>query len=289
MKFHLIHNTDISSNFEGNTAFELLKSACLKQSVDFVSHDIQNFDLFELPTLGPNDLLYRAAGTSRAVAAQRQLMNAQCTSFYTDWRSVFKGGSSSYFLNNAHNLPVIPSFSGIPSTENELNKCVEQLGPFPMIVKVMGKSLGIGVIRVDSIESLRSVLDYLKSLKVNVLVRKYINHEYYVRAVVVGDKVVASYAAYAMDGEFRTNAGDDTYQKREVKVLSIEQQEMVVKSVRVLGVETSGVDLLFDRNDKPYIAEVNFPNNFTIAQGATGIDIASEMVSHLVDKAQSRV
>ncbi len=106
------------------------------------------------------------------------------------------------------------------------------------------------------------------------------------RAVVVGDEVVASYAAFAMNGEFRTNVGDDTHQKRDVRVLSPELQAIVVQSVRVLGIETGGVDLLFDKNDNPFIAEVNFPHNFPITQCITGVDIAAKMVEHLVKKAQ---
>jgi len=245
-------------------------------------------DLFELPVLGAEDLLYRSAVSNKAVDAQRRMITPECTSFHTDWRFVFNGEAPSYFLHKAHGLPAIPSFSGIPSSEKELHQCVEELGLFPLIVKVTGNSSGVGVIRVDSLESMRSVLDYLKSLKVGVLVRKYIEHEYYVRSVVVGNQVVASHAAFAAAEEFRTNAGDDTHQKREARILSTEQQAMVVESVRVLGIEAGGVDLLFDKNDDPFIAEVNFPNNFTITQSVTGVDIASEMVAYLANKAQMK-
>ena len=55
-----------------------------------------------------------------------------------------------------------------------------------------------------------------------------------------------------------------------------------------MGIETGGVDLLFDKDDKPFIAEVNFPNNFTTTQSVTGVDIASEMVTHLVNKAKNK-
>jgi len=289
MKFHLIYDSSNTSNFQGNKVSGLLQSACATHNIECVLHDVQQLDLFQLPALGHTDLLYRAAIAGKAVEAQRRMISSECTSFHADWEMVFNGESSSYFLHAAHELPAIPSFSGIPQTENEILQCVEQLGPFPLIVKVTGNSLGVGVMRVDSIESLRSVLDYLKSLKVDVLIRKYIDHDYYVRAIVVGDQVVASHAAYAMSGDFRTNTGDDTHQKREARVLTPEQQVMVVESVRVLGVETGGVDLLFDTDDNPFIAEVNFPNNFSVTQGVTGIDIASKMVQYLMKKAQTKL
>lgn len=251
--------------------------------------DVQQMDLFELPVLGAHDLLYRSAVSRKAVDAQRRMITPECTSFHTDWSFVFNGEAPSYFLHQAHGLPAIPSFPGIPESEKELHQCVELLGPFPLIIKVTGNSMGVGVMRVDSLKSMRSVLDYLKSLKVDVLIRKYIEHEYYVRSVVVGGRVVASHAAFAVSEEFRTNAGDDTHQKREARVLSDEQQAMVVESVRVLGIEAGGVDLLFDKDDKPFIAEVNFPNNFTITQSVTGIDIASEMVSYLANKSHMKL
>jgi len=212
-----------------------------------------------------------------------------CTSFHDNWRNVFSVRAASYFLHKAHGLPVIPSFSGIPGSEEELQKCIGRLGPFPIIIKVTGGSLGVGVMRVDSLESMRSVLEYLQSLQVNVLVRKFIEHEYYVRAVVVGDKVVASHATFNMSGEFRTNAGDDALHKREARVLSAEEQAMAVEAVRLLGIETGGVDLLFDKEGSPFIAEVNFPNNFTTTQSVTGVNIASEMVAYLAKKAKRRL
>ena len=219
MKFHLIHDPNKISSFKEDSVRSLLKTACETQLIDFVLHDVESMDMFELPVLGQDDLLYREAVSRKATEAQRGMISPECSSFHNDWKSAFSSRASSYFLHQKHGLPAIPSFSGIPNSENELQKCIEQLGPFPLIIKVLGSSLGVGVMKVDSIESMRSVLDYLKSLHVNVLIRKYIDHEYYVRAVVVGDKVVASHAAFAVSQEFRTNAGDDTNQKREARIL----------------------------------------------------------------------
>jgi glutathione synthase/RimK-type ligase-like ATP-grasp enzyme len=287
MKFHLIHNSGSPSDDQVKIAPKLFESACAEQSIDFVLHDVQNMDLFELPVLGSNDLLYRSAICKKAIEAQRRMISPDCTTFHKDWKSAFNVRGASYFLHKANGLPAIPSFSGIPSTEKDIKQCVEELGHFPLIIKVTGGSLGVGVIRVDSIQSMRSVLDYLESLNVNVLIRKYIDHDYYVRAIVVGNKLVASHAAFTIGEEFRTNAGDDTFQKREARVLPADQQAMIVKSVNMLGFETGGVDLLFDKDDNLFIAEVNFPNNFTVTQRVTGVDIASEMVAHLARKAQS--
>jgi len=289
MKFHLIYTTPKDLKEPEKSIEVFLKNACANNDIEFVQHDVNDkLELSKMPHLGSDDLVYRASTAQNAKTALREMISDTCTSFYTDWKSVYSQRAASYFIHNKYNLPVIPSFSGIPSTEEELQKCVADIGPFPVIVKVLGGSLGVGVMRLDSIESLRSVLDYLRSVKANVLIRKYIKHDYYVRAVVVGDKVVASYAAYKLESEFRTNAGDDTHQKREALILPAETQEMLVKAVKLLGIETGGVDLLYDGDSNPYIAEVNFPHNFTMAQVVTGIDVGDALLKHLILKAKNK-
>ena len=59
---------------------------------------------------------------------------------------------------------------------------------------------------------------------------------------------------------------------------------MAVKAVKTLGLETGGVDLLFDTDGKPFLTEVNFPHDFSMTQKITGIDIAQAMVKHLMSK-----
>jgi glutathione synthase/RimK-type ligase-like ATP-grasp enzyme len=73
-------------------------------------------------------------------------------------------------------------------------------------------------------------------------------------------------------------------QKRETKILPKEVQKAVVDAVRTLKRETGGVDLIFDKEENPYIAEVNFPNDFHTAQKVTKIDIAGKMIDYLIEK-----
>jgi RimK family alpha-L-glutamate ligase len=219
---------------------------------------------------------------------ERLFSNDKTTSFYTNWQSVNTGRASSWFTHEKYDLPVVPSFPAIPTTKEEMEYVVDKLGNFPIIAKAVGGSLGVGVMRIDSMKSLQSVLDYFRANNINVILRKYIEHDYYVRAVVVGGDVVASHLAYTMDGEFRTNAGDDSNQKREVAELSEDVKRDVVKAVQVLGLETGGVDLLFDKNGRYFIAEVNFPNNFSVTQEVTGVDIAEEMLKYLLEKADGK-
>jgi ribosomal protein S6--L-glutamate ligase len=288
MKFNLIYRT-LDRNNKKNIIPELFKTACTKQDVEFAGFDVcdrgRSFTLSGLPKLGKEDLLYRSAVDRTASTAERIMFNEHMTSFYTNWQSVNAIRTASWFTHVKHGLPVVPSFPGIPSSAEELDTVVKELGSFPIIIKVTGGSLGVGVMRIDSMKSLQSILDYLSARGVTVMLRKYIPHDYYVRAVVVGDKVVASHATYASEGEFRTNVHNQKKQKREVRVLRKDIQDVVVKAVLTLGLETGGVDMLFDNEGNPYIAEVNFPNDFSMTQKITGVDIAGEMLTYLVKKA----
>ena len=292
MKFHLIYKSK-DSNGNVNKIPEFFVNACKKLGVEFVGYDVCDFGkgitYSSLPKLGKGDMMYRNAVSREAITMERIMSDKDVTSFYTDWQNLNKARISSWFTHIKHGLPVVPTYPGIPSNQKELEDVVNEFGQFPIILKATGGTLGVGVMRIDSMKSLQSILDYFSSKNETVILRKYIKHDYYVRAVVVGDEVVANHAAYVVDGEFRTNAGDDTDQKREVKELSEGVKEIIVKAVKTLGIETGGVDLLFDKDDEPYIAEVNFPNNFKVTQKVTGIDIAEKMLGYLVKKAENQV
>lgn len=247
-------------------------------------HDMQTLDLSTLTDLGPGDMVYRSVASAKAICAERMMISAESGSFYTDWRSAFSSRGSSYYLHKKIGIPAIPTIPFIPDTDDGIVRAVKQLGDFPIIVKMVGGSHGVGVVRVDSLVSLKSLLDYLRSMRASLLLRKYIPHNYYARLIVVGDKVVASHVTYAIEDEFRTNAGEDAKHKREARVFSQEIQDMAVRAVQALGLETGGVDLLFDEHEQPHLAEVNFPHDFSVTQAITGIDVAKAMVEHLINK-----
>ncbi len=119
------------------------------------------------------------------------------------------------------------------------------------------------------------------------MLRKFIPHQYYGRLIVVGDAVVASNRTFVPKGDFRSNTADNIDDNREPYTFSDELEAIVVRSVRSVGLEFAGVDLLFDDDGSVYIAEVNFPCEFEYAQTITGIDVADYMIKHLVAKANA--
>ncbi len=287
MKFNLLYNSLTKKGEPAKTGI-FFKNACKELGVEFVGYDFHSkkdsINISDVQELSKGDLLYRATNNPLAKTVEQLMINDECSHFYKRWKTANGTRGTSWFIHKKYNLPAIPSFPGIPDSEEERNKVVEELGGFPIIVKVVGNSLGVGVMRIDSMQSLVSVLDFLETLKRPILLRKYIDHRYYVRAVVVGESVVASHAAYTFNGEFRTNVGDCTFQKRKIVTLEKKEYDIAVQAVHTMGIETGGVDLLFDSEGEVYISEVNFPNDFTDTQKVTGIDIAKSMVEYLLKK-----
>jgi hypothetical protein len=282
MKLYLL--TSAARLEDGFEVVKFLEAACLERGVECINISIPQTPLTSLPKLSEGDAFYRIMLGHKSRVAEQMMLGAGVITFYDNWRGGLLSRGSSYFLHEKLGLPVIPTFPSTPENDVELGQVAENLGGFPLIVKVRGGSLGVGVMRVDSLPSFRSVVDYIRSLAAPILIRKYIPHRYYARMVVVGDQVIASHITHSIDEDFRTNAGKED-RVREARVFSPEVQAMAVEAVRSLGLETGGVDLLFDENDQPHIAEVNFPNDFSVTQKITGIDIAGAMVDHLLAKA----
>ncbi|NBD74345.1 hypothetical protein GVX82_04890 [Patescibacteria group bacterium] len=244
-------------------------------------------DLLDVPELTEEDLLYRSYTRPEGKLLERMLINDRCSHFYQYWQTGVHDMASSDFFCAKRHLPVIPSTPCLPTDRSTLSQLAERLHGFPLVVKVLGSSHGVGVVRIDSYESLCSLADYLATLSVQVVVKQYIPHTYSARFNVVGKRVIESNVNYARDGEFRSNSGTGE-RRQEVRDFPEEVQQIAVDAVHAYGVEMGGVDIIFDVEERPYITEVNFPCNFIMSQKLSGIDIARAMVQHLAAKAQTK-
>lgn len=282
MKLHII-----VTRTENNKTLDSLLAAAKKRDLQVNVINSKTADFFELPTLEKGDLLYRQSTTVRCRQIERLIVRDDTSNFHIDVNQSLGKRTSSYFYNKRAGLPVVKTIPILPTVESDINKSIEYLGGLPLIIKVMGGSSGIGVMRVDSLESLKSVLDYVRGLKSTVLLREFVPHEYYGRLIVVGNEVVASHRAFNMPDEFRTNAHGNVEKNKESIVFSDEIQKVAVDAVRSLGVEFGGVDLLFKGDNEYYISEVNCPCDYMWTENYTGIDISGSMIDYLIGKSSS--
>jgi RimK family alpha-L-glutamate ligase len=133
---------------------------------------------------------------------------------------------------------------------------VEEVGgKFPIIAKTIEGSKGIGVMKIESEESLKSVLQALWKHDADLIVQEYIEIDFDVRSIVLNDKVIASVKRLNSKKEdFRTNKSLGN--KTKPYKLSEKEEKMVLKAAKVSGAYFCGVDHIL-RNGAPEILEIN--------------------------------
>ena len=169
----------------------------------------------------------------------------------------------------------------------EVPQAVDLVGGLPCIIKLIQGTQGSGVMIANTAAEVEGMLDTLWKLGQEILLQELVaeSRGKDVRALVVGDRVVAAMRRTARAGEFRSNI----HRGGVAEALSLDREyaEIAVKAARVMGLEVAGVDMLEARTG-PKIMEVNSSPGFEGLEAATGADIASAYVQHAVEFAHAR-
>jgi len=168
-------------------------------------------------------------------------------------------------------------------------------GKFPVIVKLLSGSQGIGVSQVDSYESLKSVLQTLwkASGKNEILIQEKIPADGDIRIHVLSKKffspndeesvVLAAMKRTAAKKDFRTNFSIGGGVEK-IK-LTPEMEEISKGAAKAVDATWCAVDLIVDKKtNKPYILEVNAsPGTKGITQ-ATGLPVVELVLDYILNK-----
>lgn len=280
MIFHVITN-DLNS-----TQIPAHKRAAKERGLSLNLIDASAVSFDALPVVESCDLFLRIGTSKRSVALERYLFEPSAGHIYeSDTCGVYSRSDDSFYSNRRDDLPVVKTVPFLPSTPEETNSLVEYLDGFPIIVKVHGSQNGVGVMKVDSLSSLRSILDYLTTLNQEVWLKKYIPHVYQARLVVVGDKVVGSHKNLPVTGDFRTNVSAYGERQYEATEFPKDMQDIAVAAVHSLGRYYGGVDLLVTEAGEYFIAEINSPCAFALTEKVSEVDIAGPLVDFLIQRA----
>ena len=157
---------------------------------------------------------------------------------------------------------------------------IDLVGGPPVIIKLLEGTQGIGVVLGDTIKSAKSVIEALQGANVNILVQEFIKEAdgADLRALVIGDRVVAAMQRQGAPGEFRSNlhrggAGAS------VKI-SPEERATAVKAAHTLGLNVCGVDMLRSKRG-PLVVELNSSPGIEGLEKASGVDVADPMIEFL--------
>ncbi len=171
---------------------------------------------------------------------------------------------------------------GLPSTafvshRDDILRGIQAVGGAPVIIKMLEGTQGVGVILAESEKVAEAIIEAFSGLRQNVLIQKFVAESKGkdVRAFVVGDKVVGAMRRSAVGTEFRSNVhrGGTT----EAIELTPDFERTAVHAAQVLGLRVAGVDML-EAKDGPQVMEVNSSPGLEGIEGATGKDIAGEVI-----------
>jgi ribosomal protein S6--L-glutamate ligase len=164
----------------------------------------------------------------------------------------------------------------------ELTGAVEMVGGFPLILKLLSGTQGVGVMLAESMTAIESTLDTLWSLGQDILIQECVKESVGrdVRVIVAGGEVVAAMRRQARIGEFRSNihrGGIGTPIR-----LPVEYERVAKQAARIVGLNVAGVDLL-ESHRGPKVIEVNSSPGLEGIEAATGINVARSILEQTAE------
>lgn len=179
---------------------------------------------------------------------------------------------------------------GLPTTAfahgpRKAEDVIKEVGGAPVVIKLLEGTQGMGVILAETHASAKSIIEAFSAANVNIMVQEFIREADAtdVRAFVIDGRVVAAMKRIGKSGEFRSNLHRGG--RAEPTELTTEEAETAVKSAAVLGLNVSGVDMLRSSRG-PMVMEVNSSPGLEGVEGATGIDVAAQIIRFLETHAQ---
>lgn len=177
---------------------------------------------------------------------------------------------------------------GIPATtfvrdRADVLPAIDRVGGAPVVIKLLEGTQGIGVILAPDNKVAEAVIETLQSTRQNVLVQRFVSESRGtdVRALVIGDRVVAAMRRRASGDEFRSNVhrGGTT----ELVELDDEYKRVAVQAAQIMGLRVAGVDMLEGR-DGPLVMEVNSSPGLEGIETATGLDVAGAIIDYIANQ-----
>jgi ribosomal protein S6--L-glutamate ligase len=158
---------------------------------------------------------------------------------------------------------------------------------FPLILKTLRGSKGVGVLFVDSAKGLDSIVQLIhkQDEDADLLIQEYIKTDYDVRVLVLGGKVLAAMKRPVIEGDFRSNVSQGSKPEK-IQLTELEIEESL-KAAKAVGGFWTAVDFIPSKNrtkEPPFMLEVNSSPGTEGIEDATGMNIAKEVIQHFANK-----
>ena len=176
--------------------------------------------------------------------------------------------------------------TGFASQPQDIPDLIEMVGGAPLVIKLLEGTQGIGVVLAETRQAAESVIEAFMGLESHTMVQEYIKAAggADIRCFVIGDKVIAAMKRQAKAGEFRSNlhrGGTASLVK-----LTPAERATAIKAAKTMGLNVAGVDILRS-NHGPLVMEVNSSPGLEGIEGATGKDVADQIISFIEKNAKA--
>lgn len=269
----------------------------LKEAAQNRGHEVKVLDTWRFAIeleQGEPDLYYRSVRLGHYDAIIPRI-GASITYFGTavvrqfEQMDVFTCASSAGITNSRDKLRCLQILSrhqiGIPETtfvreKRDVLPAIERVGGVPIIIKLLEGTQGVGVILADSVKIAEAIIETLQSTRQNVLVQKFVSESKGrdIRAIVIGDRVVAAMRRVAQGQEFRSNVHRGGRTER--VILDETYCETAVRAAQIMGLRVAGVDML-EASTGPQVMEVNSSFGLEGIESCTQLDIAGAIVDYI--------
>ncbi len=175
-----------------------------------------------------------------------------------------------------NNIPHIPTYyAGSVSAWQASNVRLA----FPVIVKDVDSQQGKGV-RLCRNEA--ELLSEIEAKNTKIIIQQFINMQFDIRVICVGDKVIGAIKRESAGTDFRTNISQGGI--AQAYTLSDEERSLAFRAHKSLGYDVSGVDITRDNDGNLCVIETNITPEWQGFKQATGIDVADIIIQHTMEK-----
>ena len=169
----------------------------------------------------------------------------------------------------------------VPNEESWKNALENLDSKFPIIMKTLEGSKGVGVLFVESERSLESLIQLLHSQNkdIDLLIQEYIKTDKDVRVIVLGGIVIGAMAREVVEGDFRSNVSQGAKVKEyPLTELEVEQSLLAAKAIDGSWTAVDFIPSKKPKTEPPYILEVNHSPGTEGIEEATGDNIVKKVI-----------
>ena len=147
-----------------------------------------------------------------------------------------------------------------------------------VVIKPLFGGEGRGVTRVSDIDLAERAFKMLQQMGAVIYQQQFIEHDGSdMRVLLLGDKV---WGMRRRSDDWRTNVSRGA--RAEPLAVTSDLEELARRAADAVGAEFAGVDILVDRAGKRYVLEVNAVPGWKALSKVLNVDIAREVISHVV-------